>query len=41
MRRVWTVGLAVLALALASEAQESRKEIALAPDSLYRLTTKT
>ncbi len=41
MRRVWTVGLALLALTLASEAQESKKEIALAPDSLYRLTTKT
>jgi glutathione peroxidase len=41
MHRVWTIGLALLALALASEAQESKKEIALAPDSLYRLTTKT
>jgi glutathione peroxidase len=41
MRRVWTVGLALLALTLGSEAQESKKEIALAPDSLYRLATRT
>jgi glutathione peroxidase len=42
MRRVWTVGLALLALALVSEAQQTTpKEIALPADSLYHLTTKT
>jgi glutathione peroxidase len=42
MRRVWTVGLALLALALVSEAQPTTpKEIALPADSFYHLTTKT
>jgi glutathione peroxidase len=39
--RLWTAGLALLALTLASEAQERRKGTVLGPDSLYRLTTKT
>jgi len=39
---VWTVGLALVALASTVEAQEARKkELPLAQDSLYRLTTKT
>jgi glutathione peroxidase len=37
MRRVWSVGLALLALTFVSEAQET----ALPPDSLYRVATKT
>ena len=42
MHRVWTVGLALVALASTVEAQEARKkELPLAQDSLYRLTTKT
>ena len=42
MRRVWMVGLALIALALTSEAQEAKKkEAPLAQDSLYRLTTKS
>ena len=42
MHRVWTVGLALVALVSTVEAQEARKkELPLAQDSLYRLTTKT
>jgi glutathione peroxidase len=37
MRRVWSIGLALLALALVSEAQEA----SLPADSLYRMATKT
>ncbi len=42
MHRVWMVGLALVALASTVEAQEAgKKELPLAQDSLYRLTTKT
>ena len=42
MHRVWMVGLALVALASTAEAQEAgKKELPLAQDSLYRLTTKT
>jgi glutathione peroxidase len=42
MHRVWMVGLALVALAFTADAQEAkRKEMPLAQDSLYRLTTKT
>ena len=42
MRRVWMVGLALIALAFTSGAQEAKKkEAPLAQDSLYRLTTKS
>jgi glutathione peroxidase len=41
MRRVWLAGVAVIALALAVEAQQTGKEPRLSQDSLYRLTTKT
>jgi len=42
MHRVWMVGLALVALVSTVEAQEARKkELPLAQDSLYRLTTKT
>ena len=46
MERVWIAGAALLALAVLSEAQETRpasgkKEIRLAQDSFYRLATKT
>jgi glutathione peroxidase len=46
MERVWIAGAALLALAVFSEAQETRpasgkKEMPLAQDSFYRLATKT
>jgi glutathione peroxidase len=46
MERVWIAGAALLALAVLSEAQETRpasgkKEMPLAQDSFYRLATKT
>jgi glutathione peroxidase len=42
MHRVWMVGLALVALAFTAEAREAgKKEMPLAQDSLYRLTTKT
>jgi len=42
MRHVLAAGLAVLALGLASWAQDSpTREVPLAPDSFYRLTTRT
>ena len=42
MHHVWMVGLALIGLAFTAEAQEARKkEMPLAQDSLYRLTTRT
>lgn len=46
MERVWIAGAALLALAVLSDAQETRpasgkKEMPLAQDSFYRLATKT